>query len=497
MLDTMDITQPGAISPARPADLAGKWIVWPALGALLVLAACLRLHAISIAGIWIDESTSWNEAIQSFPAMIWLTASDVHPPLYNSILYLFVHLFGDSETVMRLPSAIMGVAAVGVTFWAASLIGGRAVGLVAAAFLCLSGFHIDWSQTARNYSMLSLTSTFFAGTIFRALETDRRGWHVASCAGAVLLLYSHVYGGLLWLSLVIAVTVSSKVWRDPSPKTLARWATGQRIAALLFLPWALILVLHYGQMVTDGFWISRPTLDDLLGMITDAASGGIAALALLMGAAVALAPRRWFTAGDNAPGAAANHETLCRVILATWLLAPLLIGLALSLISQPILVARYLIGSLPAWLILAALGFCLIGRMGGRWGLTAAVGMALAGAVATLSFYQPMQHEDTRGVAKAYLDQAQAGDCVFVLRSGVHVELDYYLRPPPRCYFATEAAQEVAPWAAPSSRSWLFLGFARPEQVSALTQSLKSHGWRARPVTSGPTLNLLALEPAS
>src|SRR5689334_16871978 len=217
----MDITQPGAIPSAGPADLAGKWMVWLSLGALLLLAAYLRLHAISLAGISIDESTSWHEAIQSFPAMIWLTANDVHPPLYNSILWFFVHAFGDSETVMRLPSVILGVAAVGVTFWTGSLIGGRAVGLVAAAFLCLSGFHIDWSQIARNYSLLSVTSTFFAGTVIRALETDRRGWHAASCLGGVLLLYSHVYGGLLWLSLVIAVTMSSKVWRDPSPKTLA------------------------------------------------------------------------------------------------------------------------------------------------------------------------------------------------------------------------------------------------------------------------------------
>ncbi len=205
----MDVTQPPARPSAEIADWASRRTTWLALGALLILAAILRLHGISLASIWFDESSSWQQATQPFPEMIRLTALDVHPPLYNSILYLFIHAFGDSETVLRLPSAILGVAGVAATFWVGSLVGGRITGFVAALLLCLSRFHIDYSQDARPYALLALTATIFVGAAIRALESNRRGWHVASCVAALLLLYSHAYGGLLWLSLAIVVAVSA------------------------------------------------------------------------------------------------------------------------------------------------------------------------------------------------------------------------------------------------------------------------------------------------
>ena len=398
-----------ADSAARaPAEVksASSLICWLAFGAVLIVAAILRLHAISAASLWLDEATTWSEARRDFWPMIGAMTKDVHPPLHNSILHVVILAFGDTEAALRLPSALLGVAAVAAIFWVGSLFGGRATGFLAAGLLCLSGFHIHYSQEARPYALLALTATLFAGATLRALETDRQRWHAASFAAALLLLYSHNYGLLLWLSLAIAVFVGAKTWRDPGASTLTRWAAWQAVAALLFLPWAVIVVGQYRHTAADGFWIPRPDLFFLSDVVEANASGGFMALALAAGAVLALVPpSRFFDGAAGVRGSAESHAASRRLFFIAWLLGPLLIGLIASLISQPILVDRYVICSLPAWLILAAAGFSRLQRMWGKW-VPAAV---IAGAIANLSFYQPETHEDARAIAAAYVGQAKAG----------------------------------------------------------------------------------------
>ncbi len=493
----MDITQPATARPARLTALASRRVSLLALAAILALAALLRLHAIGAASLWLDEAWSWTEVREPFLTMIARTADDIHPPLYNSILYLFARVFGDSEVALRWPSAILGVASVAAIFWVASSLGGRLAGLLAAALLCLSGFHVEQSQDARPYTLFTLTAILFAGATFRALETDRRIWHVASAIGALLLLYTHAYGGLLWLSVAAAVGASAKAWGDPDRKVLLHWVVGQAIAGLLFLPWAFILARHYHAIVVRGFWVQRPTPEFLLQLVKDLASGGPLAVALLAGTIVALAPSRMFAARTQAPEEVHSHEALRRAICLAWLLGPLVIGLALSVISQPILFDRYVICSLPAWLILASIGLCRIGQVGGRVVLAGGLALTVAGALASFCTYWTTQHEDARGTVKAYLDAAAPSDCVFAIDPIVTMEVYYYLRNRPPCLRVTAAPEDVTPWAAPSPRSWLFLGYINRKTRDAVDENLKAHGWRAKPVISNPSVSLLELEPAS
>lgn len=465
------------------------------LAGLLILAAVLRLHAIAGPSLWLDETDSWDEAHRSFATMIELTSEDFHPPLYNVILYLFVHAFGDSETVMRLPSAILGIAAVGAIYWVASSLEGRLVGLLAAALLCVSGYHIEYSQDARPYALLCLTSILFAGASIRALETDRFSWHLASAIGALLLLYSHAYGALLWLSVAIAVGVSAVAWRDPGLRTLLRWAAGQIVAGLLFLPWSQFLAERYQHILTYGFWLPHPTGDFMLALVTNVASGGPMVVALLAGSIVALAPSRWFVPRTWQPGE--SHEALRRAILIAWLLGPLAIGLLLSIIGEPILNPRYVIGSLLAWLILGSIGLCRVLRIGGRPVLVGGLVLALAGAAMMLWLYQPIQHEDARGTVKTYAEQAVPTDCVFVIQSAVGGEVIYYLRAQPACYLSTDDPADITPWSVSSRRSWLFLGYVNAKNRGVLAENLKTHGWQTRPVILKHDVSLLILEPAS
>jgi mannosyltransferase len=420
-------------------------------------------------------------------------AADVHPPLHTSILHAVILGFGDCEAVLRLPSAVLGIAAVAATFWVGSLIGGRTVGLLSAAFLCLSGFHLHYSQEARPYALLSLTATLFAGATIQALETNRRKWHAASSATALLLLYSHNYGLLLWLSLSVAIIASAKICRDPDEKVLTRWVGWQAVAVLLFLPWAVILWGQFGHIETAGFWIQRPDAAFMVDLVENLASGGVMALALFAAAALALAPAsRRPVAPAEIPFASQGHVTLRRLFLLAWLFGPLLLALIASLTSQPILIPKYLIGSLPAWLILASMGFARLDRMWGRW--VAAV--AILGAIVNLWFYEPVRHEDARAIAAAYLERAQPAECVFIFRPYGAIAVEYYLRNPPACFLRANASTDIKPWAFAPARAWLFLGYVSAEDRRHVDENLKAHGWQKRAVVSDPSVSLLVLEPA-
>jgi len=482
-------------------------LCWLGLAIILVAAAILRLHAISASSLWFDEAISWHQASQAFSTMIRLTAMEKQPPLHNLILYVVIGAFGDSETSLRLPSAILGVATVAAIFWVGTLIGGRATGFLSAALLCLSVFHIQYSQDARPYALLALTSTLFAGATIRALETNRRGWHAASSIAALLLLYSHAYGALLWISVAIAVIASAKVWREPSPQVVLRWAIGQAIALLLFLPWAGILAWHYKQIVTGGLWIPKPSPRYMLGLLASVASGKFMALALFAGAALALAPPSlWLRLGLGSDagigGSAERHDArqahMIRAVLLAWLFGPLFLSLTASLISQPILSGRYVIGSLPAWLVLASMGFLRLYRSKRIPALVLAIILAgiLIPATATLWVGPPRWNEDTRSVISAYLAQAQPGDCVFASNNDVGFQMRFYLRNPPACYVSSNMSVDIAPWAFSAQHDWLFLRDDNPAFRRKLDDSLQAHGWRARSVTSDPRFQLFALEPA-
>lgn len=486
----MDITQPATARFAGLATFASRKAVWLALAAILIVAAVLRLHALGAASIWLDESTTWDQARRDFIAMLQSMAYDVHPPLYNSILHFFIRAFGDRETVLRLPSAISGVAAVAAIFWVGSLLDGRAAGLLAAVLLCLSGFHIDYSQEARSYALLSLTAILFAGTTIQALETNRLGWHAVSSLAALLLIYTHIYGSLLWLAVAIAVVANAWARRDPGGKVLLRWAAGQTIALLLFLPWAIVLTPEYEWIRAHGFWIQRPDAEFMLELCENLASGTAMAVALLVSTMLAVAPRRWLGAAHGST--IGNHQALRRAILVAWLIGPLLFGLAHSLISEPMLLDRYVICSLPAWLILAAVGVCRLYRI---WGALV-LALAIAGTIANWWSYEPEHDEDARATVKAYTDRALPAECVLLYRAFTDSEILYYLHKPPRCFIGAARLADIKPWQLASPRVWLFFGFIDEGDRSALADSLRAHGWQMIEVRHEMNLSLELIEPA-
>jgi mannosyltransferase len=119
-----DVAAPPKATPRRPVMANLTW------AAPVVVTAALGLLDIGVPQLWRDELASWSAATRTLPQLWAMVHSiDAVLGLYYLGLHLWMVVFGDSATAMRLPSVIAMAAAAGVV----ALIGRRGGGSAAAS----------------------------------------------------------------------------------------------------------------------------------------------------------------------------------------------------------------------------------------------------------------------------------------------------------------------------------------------------------------------------
>jgi 4-amino-4-deoxy-L-arabinose transferase-like glycosyltransferase len=159
------------------------------------------------------------------------------PPLYFFVMNLWVRLAGMSETALRLPSTLFGVAAVAVIYLLGrDLFNDRTVGLIAALMLAFSRFHIAYSQEARTYSLLFLLILLACWFAVRMIQHKAVVDQIGYVLCAALAMYAHPFAAFALLAVNIYFVACYAL--GPKPATdLRRWLILQFAFALLFWPW--------------------------------------------------------------------------------------------------------------------------------------------------------------------------------------------------------------------------------------------------------------------
>ena len=133
----------------------------------------LRLYQIGSKGLWLDEAFSvwmgWQPLGQMFG---WLLKIDQHPPLYYSLLHVWLALGDDAATVRTL-SAILSTLTIPIMYLLGKQVGGFRLGLLAALILALAPFHVRFAQETRMYALLTLNASL-AMLFLARLLTDPR-----------------------------------------------------------------------------------------------------------------------------------------------------------------------------------------------------------------------------------------------------------------------------------------------------------------------------------
>ena len=169
-----------------------------ALGAVTTAAAFLRFYAIGRQGFWYDEATTaWLLRGTLGQMLARLPHTESTPPLYYLLAWGWVRLFGDTETGLRSLSALAGVATVPVAFAAARELAGRRVALLAAGLVAVNPFLIWYSQEARSYALLVLTSAVALWLFGRARSEPSSRRFVAWAVAAVVSVCVHYFAVFL------------------------------------------------------------------------------------------------------------------------------------------------------------------------------------------------------------------------------------------------------------------------------------------------------------
>jgi 4-amino-4-deoxy-L-arabinose transferase-like glycosyltransferase len=211
-----------------------------------------------------DELFSRYVAMQPALSAFEAVRNDlVHPPLYYALLKADVSICGASLLGVRALSLLCGIASVGlVALLGRRLPGARWCGFLAGAGVALGRFHVFYSMEARSYAlytMLVILLLLWVDSISRR-QRDPRLWLAGFCL-MTMLVYTHYYGSLYMIAVVLSLLVCSLELRT---KLLAVGASAA--AALLFTPWLYAVSDVYKMKLglsSNLDWQGLPSLRDL------------------------------------------------------------------------------------------------------------------------------------------------------------------------------------------------------------------------------------------
>lgn len=357
------------------------------LGLILLLAATLRFYHLG------TESFSYDEGIMldvtgSLDNVIANVAKG-RPPLIVIAGYVWVSIFGDTEAATRSLSAVAGVVSVWLLYAVGRDLFNKRVGLIAALLMSISIFHIFYSQDYRYYGLLGFTSLFSFYFYVKALKTERTIYFIIYPFAAASVFYAHYHGAFVLLAQGVYFLLQ---WYKYPPRARIYWFCTQVAIVLLISPSIFRLGMDYlagasngdfsgslgvlgngGPLRNTPLWLPIHTLvigflfitvDNVFNLPYLALSISFVVICTLFYAMQQGFPQwRGQLATIWANMAEFAQKSTDLILLACWLLIPVVTPFLISVLWKPIYMPRYTIGALPALCLVVALLLFTIRRV--------------------------------------------------------------------------------------------------------------------------------------
>lgn len=391
--------------------------VW--LWLLAGLALALRLFHLGAWSFWHDEALTILLARQPLPNLIAITAADVHPPLYFLLVKLFL-TWGQSEFVVRLPSALCSAGAVIVLYLIGRDLFDARVGLVSAFIMAISPLQLFYAQEARMYAQLLLLTGWTVWAFIHALRENHRRWWVLFIVSAALACYTAYFSFPVFLAMALYILLV-----DRCRERILPFGISLGVVGILYLPW-LSVFFSQTRAVLASYWIETPHLLALLTTL-DGFFVGISLPALWVAVSLAVTLFVFFAVLNNVRHAlsegSSDSPTLGWLLL--WLAVPLLGTYLVSLFRPLFQLRTVLTASLPVYLLM---GWGLV-RTPRPWlnrGLFAPTLLIML--LALFNFYfEPAYAKPPWREAAAYVrDHAQAGEVALHTTDGSYLPFLVY-----------------------------------------------------------------------
>ncbi|MGH7801016.1 MAG: glycosyltransferase family 39 protein [Thermodesulfobacteriota bacterium] len=237
---------------------------------IILIGAFLRLYKLGSNSLWFDEAISvWfaNESLGNI--LIKQTSGDVHPPLYYTLLSLWVSVFGNGEFEVRLLSVIFGILSIPLLYLIVKNLFGNLPALISALILATSPFHIYYSQEARMYSILTfcaLLSIFFmVKMLCIGEEPTQTKKTIFYSIGYVISTLAALYCHNVALLLPIAQNLFFIIFWNRHRLFLKFWIPSLLTIIILWTPWTSFF-FEQSSSVGKSFYTPSLTLDSVINL---------------------------------------------------------------------------------------------------------------------------------------------------------------------------------------------------------------------------------------
>jgi mannosyltransferase len=327
-----------AAGPAGARRLGAATLAHPhaVVGALTLLAAGLGFVRLDYRAVHLDESISIGYARKSW-AGFWdaVPGHDPNMSLYYVLLKLWTEVFGDGLIAVRSLSVVLAALTVPVVYAIGVRLFGVPAGLLAGLLVATNAYFLRYAQEARSYALVALLAAL--STYFFLVELERPGrWsRVGYVASSALAFHAHFFA--VWVVLVQAVTLVVVKRRDALSRSWLGCYAAIGVLVAPMVSWSLTLDRD------PIAWIAEPGLRAIPATLAQLAGDSFLQLGAVVVVGLLALPR---ARRDRRLG-------FGLAFTAAWAVLPLLAAFAVSQ-AKPILLAKYLIVSLPAVALLAA-----------------------------------------------------------------------------------------------------------------------------------------------
>lgn len=256
---------------------------------VLFLGIAVRLWGLSAESLRLDEAQSIWQASHSMEFIRQYMLKNVHLPLHNTLLHVWMQFFGTSEASVRMLAAIPGILFLPAIYLLAREFMNRQWALTAMALASIAPIFVWYSREIRMYSLLILIATLSFYLYIRILKEPRAQWYILYTLVNLVGIYTHYF--FIW-TLVVQLVFFFATWHidfseKNTPKTQVLWRLSGVATLLLaaFSPWLYGLLSSYGSGSLapvfgepNSFNMALTLFEFLFGFQPDIITGGLFAL---------------------------------------------------------------------------------------------------------------------------------------------------------------------------------------------------------------------------